>query len=116
MLLFTGNVGESEPIALYSESSILPPNGAKSGMVIIDDTLGLNTEITFDYADGVGVDISLQSPTGQPYDITSNECTLNSIIQIITCQFSQTTEVSLVYLVLVHVLAWPVLVILYTHT
>ena len=90
----TGNVNEPEPIALYSESSTLHPIGAKTDRVIIDATLGLNTEVTFDFASSVGVEISLQSPMGQSYDITSNECTLNSNIQIITCRFSQNSEVS----------------------
>ena len=96
-MLFTGNVNESEPIVLYSESSTLDPNAAKMGSVIIDATLGLNTEITFDYASSAGVEIELQPPMGQSYDITSNECKPNSNIQIITCRFPQNSEVRYAY-------------------
>ena len=93
-----GVTNETAPIALYSEASTLAASAAKMDNFIIDNTLGLNTEVTFDYASSLGVNFVLRSPNGITYSITSNECTEDGSIQIITCSFSGESEVDCIYL------------------
>ena len=98
MSSFAGAVYEPDPIALYSIATTLGRNSAKTENVMIDDTLGNNTEVTIDYSHFQGVDISLRTPSHRVYNIQSTECKSDSNKRIISCTFPQNSEVCYTYL------------------
>ena len=98
MSSFAGAVYEPDPIALYSIATTLGRNSAKTENVMIDDTLGNNTEATIDYSHFLGVDISLRTPSDRVYNIQSTECNSDSNKRIISCTFPQNSEVYYTYL------------------
>ena len=96
-LCFSSGAGQSphaDPIALFSEATSLAAGATETGNVSIENTLGLNTAISFDFDNSQGLEFSLLSPNGRTYDINSTECTLILSIRIINCNFPGLSEVT----------------------
>ena len=61
--------------------------------VFIDQTLGRNTEFTFDYGHQRGIEATLTSPSGVHYDLSSDQVTHDETFQIYRFNFPGITEV-----------------------
>ena len=70
---------------ISSETWDLAARSSVSHIVMVDTSVGKDTEITFDCGNQNGIGISLRSPSGAVYDENSNECTSNSVLR--TTQF-----------------------------